>query len=130
MAFNIVRTQIRHHRTPIKVALTNTAPNLVTDEILTDITELGAGNGYTAGGDDTQQTVSRSGGVTSVVGIDVTWTAGGGTIGPFQHVVLVNETPASPLDPLIATWDNGSAITLQIGESFTIDFGTEMFTVT
>lgn len=114
----------------LKVALTNTAPTLTTDEILGDITEIGAGNGYTAGGDDAQNTVTRSGGVTSVVGQDVTWTAGGGTIGPFRYVVLYNDTPAGPVDPLIAVWDNGSNVTLQIGESFTIDFGTEMFTVT
>ena len=114
----------------MKIALTNTAPNAATHNILSQITEIGAGNGYTAGGDDVQNSVSRSGGVTSVIGVDVTWTASGGTIGPFRYVVLYNDTPAVPLNPHIAFWDNGSNVTLQIGESFTVDFGTEMFTVT
>jgi hypothetical protein len=113
----------------LKVALSNTAPNAATHETLSQATEISAGNGYTAGGADTQNATSRSGAVTSVTGVDITWTASGGTIGPFRYAILYNDTPTSPADPLIGWWDYGSGVTLQIGEQFVVDFGSSMFTV-
>lgn len=113
----------------LKIALSNTAPVVATNAVLADVTEISAGNGYTAGGADTTNSTSRTGATTSVVGVDVTFTASGGTIGPFRYAILYNDTPTSPADPLIAYWDYGSSITLNDGESFTVDFGTEMFTV-
>jgi hypothetical protein len=94
-----------------------------------DTAEISAGAGYSAGGADTQNTTSRTGGTTSVVGTDVTWTASAGDIGPFRYVVLYNDTPSSPADPLIGYWDYGSAETIVDGGSFTVDFGSSMFTV-
>jgi len=114
----------------LKVALTNTAPNVATHKLLADITEIGAGNGYSAGGTDTQNDGTRSGGVTTVTGVDVVFTASGGSIGPFRYVVLYNDTPTSPVDPLIAYWDYASSITLLTGETFTVDFGASLFTIT
>lgn len=104
----------------LKVALTNTAPTVATDDELIDITEISAGNGYTAGG--TQATTSSSAqtsGTYKLVLADVVFTASGGTIGPFQYAVLYNDTATN--DELIAYWDYGSANTLQDGESFTWD---------
>lgn len=113
----------------LKVALTNTAPNVATHAVLADITEIAAGNGYTAGGADTQNDGTETTGTLTVTGVDVVWTASGGTIGPFRYVVLYNDTPVAPADPLIAYWDYGSAVTLQIGETFTTDFGASLFTM-
>lgn len=113
----------------LKVALTNTAPNAATHAVLADITEISAGNGYTAGGADTQNDGTETGGTLTVTGVDVVWTASGGTIGPFRYVVLYNDTPTVPADPLIGWWDYGSAVTLQAGETFTTDFGASLFTV-
>ena len=113
----------------IKVALTNTAPNVSTHAVLADITEISAGNGYTAGGEDTQNDGTESGGTLTVTGVDVVFTASGGSIGPFRYVVLYNDTPTSPADPLIGYWDYGSSITLLTGETFTVDFGASLFTV-
>ena len=107
----------------LMVMLTNTAPNAATNTVKADITEISAGNGYTAGGADTTNATSRSGGTTTVTAVDVVWTASGGTIGAFRYVVLYNDTPTSPADPLIAYWDYGSSITLNAGETFTVDFG-------
>jgi hypothetical protein len=104
-----------------KVLLTNTAP-VATNSVKADLTEISAGNGYTAGGTATTITTSRSTGTFKAVGTDVVFTASGGTIGPFRYAVLYNDTPTSPADPLIAWWDYGSSITLQIGEMFTVDF--------
>jgi hypothetical protein len=113
----------------LKIYLSNAAPSVSADVIKTDIAEITAENGYTAGGDDTQNTYTEATGTGSCVGTDVTFTASGGTIGPFQYVVLYNDTPSSPLDPLIGWWDHGSAVTLQDGETFTVDFGATMFTI-
>lgn len=113
----------------LKVYLSNTAPNVATHAVKADIAEISAGNGYAAGGVDTQNTTSRTGGVTSVTGTDFTVTAAGGSIGPFRYAILYNDTPTSPADPLIGYWDYGSAVTLADGESFTVDFGTSQLTV-
>lgn len=106
----------------LKVMLTNTAP-LATNGVLLDITEIAAGNGYTAGG--TAATISSSAqttGTYKLVLADVVFTAVGGSIGPFRYAVLYNDTPISPADALIGWWDYGSALTLAAGESITVDF--------
>lgn len=113
----------------LKVMLSNTAPNVATHSVRADSAEISAGGGYTAGGLDTQNATSRSGGTTSITGVDVVFTASGGSIGPFRYVILYNDTPSSPADPLIGYWDYGSSITLLDGETFTVDFGSSMFTV-
>jgi hypothetical protein len=115
----------------LKVYLTNNAPDAAADAVKADLVEsVSGGNGYTAGGHDTQNATSRSGGTTSVTGTDITITASGGTIGPFRYAVLYNDTPTSPADPLIGWWDYGQSITLNDGESFTVDFGSSLLTVT
>ena len=105
----------------LKIALTNTTP-VSTNTIFANITEISAGNGYTAGGDDTQNSGARATGTFTLTGTKVVWTATAPSIGPFQFVVLYNDTPASPLDPLIAFWDHGSAVTLTTDETFTVKF--------
>lgn len=104
----------------IKVLLTNTAP-VATNAVKADLTEISAGNGYSAGGTATTITTSTSSGTAKVVGADVVFTATG-SVGPFRYAVLWNDTPTSPADPLIAWWDYGSAVTLANGETFTVDF--------
>jgi len=112
-----------------KVMLTNSAP-VATNTILSNITEIAAGNGYTAGGEDAQNDLSETTGTATVSAVDVVWTASGGTIGAFQYVVLYNDTATSPLDALIAWWDYGGSITLAVGETFTVDFGSNsLFTL-
>lgn len=113
----------------LKVMLSNTAPTVATNAVRADVAEISGGNGYTSGGTDTQNATSRSGGTTSITGVDVVFTASGGSIGPFRYVILYNDTPTSPADPLIGYWDYGSSITLLTGETFTVDFGSSMFTV-
>lgn len=113
----------------LRVLLSNTAPNGATHATKADATEIGAGNGYTAGGADANNATSRSGGTTAVTGVDIVFTASGGSIGPFRYAILYNDTPTSPADPLIGWWDYGSSITLNTGETFTVDFGTSIFTL-
>jgi hypothetical protein len=113
----------------LSVYLSNATPSASGDSFKADLAEISTGNGYT-GPQDTQNSTSRTGGVTSVVGVDVVITASG-AVGPFQYVVLMNDTVTSPsADALIGWWDYGSPITLANGETFTINFSTEMFTIT
>ncbi len=98
-----------------KVYLTNTTPNLATNAVKADLAEIAGGNGYTAGGAATTITVAESGGTATVSGTEITWTAAGGSVGPFRYAVLYNDTSAS--DNLVAVWDYGSSLTLAAGES-------------
>lgn len=105
----------------LKVMLVNSAP-VATNAVKADLTEISAGNGYTAGG--TAATVSssaQSSGTYKLVLADVVFTASG-AVGPFRYAVLYNDTPTSPADPLIGFWDYGSSISLANGETFTVDF--------
>lgn len=104
----------------LKVLLTNSAPSAA-NGVKTDLTEISAGNGYTAGGPTATITSSaQSSGTYKLVLADVTITASGGSIGPFRYAVLFDDTAAS--DQLIGWWDYGSSITLADGESITVDF--------
>jgi hypothetical protein len=105
----------------LKVMLTNSAP-VATNAILSDITEIGTGNGYSAGGTQATTTSStQSSGTEKLIVADVVFTASGGTIGPFRYAVFYNATQSTPLKPLIGWHDYGSAITLNNGETFTWD---------
>ncbi len=104
-----------------KVMLTSAAP-LVTNTIKGNLTDIAATGTYPGGGIATTITLSETGGTTTVQGTQVVFTASGGVIGPFQYVTLYNDTAASPVKPLIAFWDYGSAITLNDGEQFTVKF--------
>jgi hypothetical protein len=105
----------------LKVLLTNTAP-VATNGVKADLTEISAGNGYTAGGATASITSSAqtSGTYRLILGDPATWTASGGTIGPLRYAVLYNDTASN--DELIGWWDYGSSITLADGESFAVDF--------
>lgn len=102
-----------------KVGLSNTAP-AATNTIYGNITEIAAGNGYTAGGDAlTNPAGTRSGGTVTFAADQNVWTGSGAGMATFQYVVLYDDTPSSPVDPLIGWWDHGSGITLNSGDTFT-----------
>jgi hypothetical protein len=105
----------------LKILLTNVAP-VATNALKGDLTEITAQNGYTAGGPTIKITASaQTSGTYKLVGNDVTLTASGGSFGPFRYAVLYNDTPTSPLKPLIGWWDYGSNLTITDGNSFTVD---------
>src|SRR3954464_12393210 len=103
----------------LKVLLTSVAP-AAGNAVKADVTEIGAGNGYAAGGNTAAFTSgAQTGGTYKLVLADpATWVAAGGTIGPFRYAVLYNSTPAA--GPLIGYYDYGSPVTLQIGEAFPV----------
>lgn len=106
----------------LRLLLTNSAP-IAANAVKADLTEITAGNGYSAGGPAPSISSSaQSSGLYKLVLGDVTILASGGSIGPFRYVTLYNDTPTSPADPLIGFWDYGSSVTLADGESFVVDF--------
>lgn len=104
-----------------KVSLSNTAPTASTNTTFsTDITEISAGNGYSAGGTAaTGNSSSQSSGTETFALNNVTFTATG-TVGPFRYVVLYDSTQST--HNLVAYWDYGSALTLNNGDTFTVQF--------
>jgi hypothetical protein len=72
----------------LKVYLTNATPNAATNAVKADLAEITAQFGYPAGGNDIQNDISRTGAVTTVSGVDTTFTASGGSFGPFRYAVL------------------------------------------
>ena len=103
----------------LKILLTNTAP-VATNAVKADLTEISAGNGYTAGGNAAALTSSSqtAGLYKLILANPATWTAAGGSIGPFRYAALYNSTAAS--GNLVGYWDYGSAVTLASGETFTV----------
>jgi hypothetical protein len=103
----------------LKLMLTLTAP-VATNSVKADLTDISAGNGYTAGGTAVTVTTSaQSSGTYTLAGNQVVFTASGGAIANFRYPVLYNDTPTSPADPLILFWDYGSTLTVNDGETFT-----------
>jgi len=106
-----------------KVFLTNATPVAATH------TKKGSGGGAELDGiteehgytpEDIQNGYTATDGVGTMTAVDVIFTASGGTVGPFRYAVIYNDTHTS--DGLMGYVDYGSSITLQAGESFTVDF--------
>lgn len=101
----------------LTVALTNTAPN-ATDATLSQITQISYANCSARA--LTTSSSAQSSGTYKLVIADLVLTASGGSVGPFRYVVIYNDTATS--DELIAYYDYGSSITLNAGETLTLDF--------
>ena len=114
----------------LKIYLTNTAP-VVTNTVKADIAGITVQNGYTEY--TITGTLESDGGTGYRIknNEDVTWTAAGGSFGPFRYVVVYDDTPTSPADPLIMWWDVGSPVTISDTNTFTIDLDAnfELFTL-
>lgn len=110
----------------VTVALTAAANAPVnTNEVLADLTQIAYTNlsarvlsGVTA---------EHTAGTVSITANDLTLTASGGSVATFRYVVLYDDDPTSPADPLIGWYDVGSDVTLADTNTFTIDFTTGKF---
>jgi len=111
-----------------KVFLSNEQP-LAADTVKADIAEISMTNeaNHGAGGADIENDFTETGGTGTMTAVDKVFEASGGTVGPFQFAVIYNDTAAS--DELGGWYDYGSAITLQDGETFTVDFGASLLTL-
>lgn len=64
---------------------------------------------------------AQASGLYKLVLQDLVLTASG-AVATFRYVYVYDNTPTSPADPLVCYYDYGSEVTLQDGETFTIDF--------
>jgi hypothetical protein len=110
----------------IKVYLSNAAP-VATNTVKANIAEITAQNGYPSGGSSITPVWSVLTGTAKLVGTNVVFTGSGGSFGPFQYVILYNDTSAS--DNLVGWWDYGSAVTVNDTETFTVSFGATILTI-
>jgi len=117
--------------TTFYVALSSTAPTVDTNT-LSEITHLSTGNGYTSGGvaiprnstgwptlteDDTNdyaQAVMQA----------ASWTASGGSIGPFQYVVLTGDGGTVGNREVLAWWPLSVAVTISNGSTWSANNAT------
>jgi hypothetical protein len=111
----------------VVVALSNTAPSSESSDpssdgngILGNVTEVAYTNLSSRNVTTTSST--QTSGTYKLVLSDITLTSSGGSTGPFRYVYIYNDTVATPADPLIGYYDYGSSLTLNDGDSLTIDF--------
>lgn len=111
----------------VVVALSNTAPSSESSDpsgdgngILGNVTEISYTNLSSRNVTTTSST--QSSGTYKLVLTDITLTSSGGSTGPFRYVYLYDDTVTTPADPLIGYYDYGSSLTLNDGDSLTVDF--------
>jgi len=102
----------------ITVCLTDTAP-VAGNKTLSDLTPISMANLSSRACSITS--CVQTSGVLKLVLADLVLTASG-TVPQFRYVVLYNDTPTSPADPLIGWYDYGQEVNLNSGDTFTIDF--------
>jgi hypothetical protein len=104
----------------VTVALCNSsnAP-IATNSVLSNLTQISYTN--LSARVISNVTCEQTSGTVTFTSDDLVLTASG-TVATFRYVVLYNDDPTSPADPLIGWYDYGSDVTLNNGETFTIDF--------
>jgi len=70
----------------------------------------------------TTSSSTQTSGTYKLVLADITLTSTGGSTGPFRYVYIYDDSVTSPADPLIGYYDYGSSLTLNDGDSLTVDF--------
>lgn len=99
------------------IALTNTAHTSTWDE-LADLTQVSYTN--LSSRNITTSSSAQTSGTYKLILADLTLTSTGGTTGPFRYVYIYDDTSTG--DKLIGYYDYGSSLTLNDGDSLTIDF--------
>ena len=113
-----------------KVAfVANANAPVATNSVLADLTQA------TTNADSvtlTTSTAAHRTGTYTLLFADKTITATAGGIGPFRYVVIYDDTPTSPADPLMCWYDytgTASDVTIASGETFLVDFTGSTFTL-
>lgn len=105
----------------LKAVLTSTAP-VAANQVLADLTQIANGNGYTTDGASATNSGAGAAGTYTITGTNVTWTCVTSAMAAFRYVAIYNSTQTVPSKPLVGWWDYGSALTLQVGDTFTVQW--------
>jgi hypothetical protein len=118
----------------LRLALSVTLPSAETSDpsadgngLLANVTQIAYTN---LSGDPTSRDLaldasSQTAGVYTLSLDDTTLSASGGAVAAFRYLYIYNEDGAVLVDALIGYYDYGSNLTLNDGESLTIDFGAD-----
>jgi len=114
-----------------KAIIHTDAPVTATDSVLTDLVQIAGSNGYTTDGNTITFNSTRTGGTITATGVDVVWTASGGNLGASTtgRYVTVYDSTAAAKD-VWCSWDYGATFTVADTETFTLDFGASIWTMT
>lgn len=113
----------------VRAVIHTDAPVVASDTTVANLTQI-TGTGYTAA--DINNDATRTGGTVTMTAVDYTWTAGAADWSTSaRYVSIYDDTPTTPTaDPLIAYWDYGTTFAVGNGETFTLDFGASVQTLT
>ena len=117
----------------LKMVIHTDAPTSATDTTVTDLTQIGGSNGYTTGGEDTQNDSTRTGATVTITAVDIVWTASGGNLGASttgRYFSIYDDTATSTADSLMCSFDYSATFTVASGETMTADFGASLATMT
>jgi len=93
---------------------------VATNAVLADLTQIAYTN--LSSRNVTTTSSAETSGTYKLTLTDLVLTASGGSVAAFRYIVLYNDTPTTPADPLIGWYDYGSSLTLNDTETLTIDF--------
>lgn len=103
----------------------NATPPTAGMRLLSEVTQIAYTNLSTR--NITTSSSAQSAGSYKLILTDLVLTASG-AVATFRRVGVYNDTPTSPLDPVVGHYDHGADVTLANGETYTIDFdGTNGF---
>ena len=114
---NLAEKQIDLSGAALTIALTNTAHTATWDE-LADLTEISYTN--LSARVLTVTTSSQTTGTYKLVLADKTLTASGGAVAEFRYIYIYDDDSTG--DKLIGYYDYGSAVTMEDGDTFILDF--------
>ena len=108
-----------------KAVLTNSAPTKAGSQVLADITQIAATGGYAAvtlSGVTFAETGAGTG-IWQFTSSAFSWTASGADFATARYIVIYDDTPTSPADPLVGYLDYGTTFVVTNGNSFTVTPG-------
>lgn len=128
--FNKVNSFVEHlnegvhnmasHQLQVVLCASANAPTS-SSSVKADLTEIAYTN--LSSRNITTNSSSQTSGTYKLIVSDLVLTASGGNVATFRYVVVVNDTPTSPADPIVGYYDYGAgSVALADTETLTIDF--------